>query len=43
MELEYAEGSGTTHLYPANTGGVGHGLEVKEGMVWQWGEGGSLF
>ena len=31
-----------THLYLANTGMVGHGLEVREGMVWWWGEGGSL-
>ena len=30
-------------LYPANTGAVGHAPEVKEGMVWWWGEAGSLF
>ena len=42
IEVEYAQGLGTTHLYPANIGAVGHGLEVREGMVWQW-EGESLF
>ena len=34
MEVEQAQGLGTTHLYPANTGVVGHGLKVREGMVW---------
>ena len=33
MEVEHAQGSDTTHLYPANTGVVGHGLEVREDMV----------
>jgi len=28
-----AQGSGTTYLYHANTGEVGHGLEVWEGVV----------
>ena len=31
--VEHAQGPNTTHLYPANIGAVGHGLEVKEGMV----------
>ena len=43
MKVEHAQNSGTTHLYPANIGAMGHGLEVREGMVWQWGEGGNLF
>jgi len=30
-------------MYLANTGVVGHGSEIREGMVWQWGERGSLF
>ena len=34
---------GTTYLYLANTGKVGHGLEVKKGMVWWWGEEGAYF
>ena len=33
MEVKHAQGPGTTHLYPANTGAVGHGLEVREDMV----------
>ena len=37
--MEHAQGPGTTNLYPANTGVVGHGSEVREGMVWRWGEG----
>ena len=37
--MEHVQGPGTTNLYPANTGVVGHGSEVREGMVWQWGEG----
>ena len=37
------QGLGTTYLYPANTGEVGHGLEVRKGVVWRWGERGSLF
>ena len=28
-------------MYPANIGMVGHRLEVREGMVWQWGQGGA--
>ena len=32
---------GTTYLYPANTGEVGYGSEVREGVVWWWGEGGT--
>ena len=27
------QGSGTTYLYPANIGEMGHGSEVKEGVV----------
>jgi len=38
-----AQGSDTTYLYLANTREVGHGSEVREGVVWRWGEGGSLF
>ena len=29
----YIQGSGTTYLYPVNTGEVGHGSEVREGVV----------
>ena len=43
MGVEHAQDSGTTNLYPANTGAVGHGSEVRDGMVWWWREGGSLF
>ena len=39
----HTQGSDTTYLYPANTGEVSHGLEVREGVVWQWGEGGAYF
>ena len=42
MEVEHPQGSGTTHLYPTNTGVVGHNLEIREGIVWWWGEGESL-
>ena len=38
MEVEHVQGLGITHLYLANTGVVGHGLEVRNGMVWRWGE-----
>ena len=38
-EVEQAQAPGTTNLYPANTGVVGHESEVREGMVWWWGEG----
>ena len=37
------QGSGTTYLYPANTREVGHESEVREGVVWRWGEGGAYF
>jgi len=43
MEVEHTQGSGTTNLYSANTTVVGHRSEVREGMVWQWVEGESLF
>ena len=43
MGVEHAQGLGTTHLYPANIGMVGYEPEVRDGMVWWWGEGGSLF
>ena len=39
QEVEHLQGLGTTNLYPANTGVVGHGPEVRDGMVWRWGEG----
>ena len=35
----HTQGLSTTYLYPANIRKVGHGLEVREGVVWQWGEG----
>ena len=37
----HTQGSSTTYLYPANTGEVGHGSEVREVVVWQWGEEGA--
>ena len=43
MEVEHAQGSGITHLYPANIEVVVHGSKVREGMIWQWGERGSVF
>ena len=43
MEVEHAQGVGTTPLYLTNMGVVGHWSEIREGMVWWWGEGGSLF
>ena len=39
--MEHAQGSSTTNMYPANIGMVGHGPEVREGMVRQWGQGGA--
>ena len=33
IRVEHGQGPSTTHLYPAKTGAVGHGLDVKEGMV----------
>ena len=42
-EVEHVQGPGTTNLYPANTGIVGHGLEVRGGMNWRWGEGKTYF
>ena len=38
MKVEYAQGLGTTNLYPANTRVVGHGSKIREGMAWWWGE-----
>ena len=38
-EVEHAQDPGTTNLYLANTGVVGHGSEIREGMVSWWGEG----
>ena len=35
MEVEHAQDLGIIHLYPTNTRAVGHGLEVREGMVWR--------
>ena len=43
MGVEHAQDLGITNLYLANTGAMGHGLEVREGMVWLWKERGSLF
>ena len=37
------QGLGTTYLYPTNTGEVSHGSEVREGVVWWWGEEGAYF
>ena len=37
------QGLDTTYLYPTKTGEVGHGSEVKEGVVWRWGEEGAYF
>ena len=37
--MEHMQGPNITSLYPANTGVVDHGSEVREGMVWRWGEG----
>ena len=39
----HTQGLGTTYLYLANTEEVGHGLEVREGVVWRWGEGRGYF
>jgi len=43
MEVEHAQVSDTTYMNPANTRKVGQGSEIKEGVVWRWGKGGSLF
>ena len=43
MRMEHAQGLGTSHLYPANTGMVGHEPNVRDGMVWCGGEWESLF
>ena len=43
MGVEHAQSSGTTYLYLVNIGEVDHGFEVKEGVVWQWGEEGAYF
>ena len=29
----YIQGSGTTYLYPTNTEEVGHGPEIREGLI----------
>ena len=42
-EVEHVQGPGITNLYLANIGVVGHGSYVREGMVWQWGEGKAYF
>ena len=39
----HTQGLGTTYLYLANIGEVGHGSEVRDGVVWRWGEGGAYF
>ena len=33
MKVEHAQGSGTTHFYPANIGAMGHGSEVRESIL----------
>ena len=38
LEVENAQGPGTTNLYLANTRVVSYKLEVRKGMVWWWGE-----
>ena len=43
IEVEHAQGLGTTNLYLTNTGVVGHGSEVRESKVWQWGGREKLF
>ena len=35
MGVEYVQGLGTTYLYLANTGKVGHGFKVRKGVVWR--------
>ena len=40
-EVEHTQGSSPTNLYPSNTGVMGHRSEVREGMIWRWGEGGA--
>jgi len=39
----FTKGLCTTYLHPTNTGEVGHRLEVRECVIWRWGERGSLF
>ena len=39
----HTQGLGTTYLYPTNTEEVGHGSEVRKGVVWRWGEKGAYF
>ena len=39
----WTQGLGITYLYLANIGEVDHRSEVWDGVVWRWGEGGSLF
>ena len=43
MKVEHTQGSSTTYLYQPNTREVGHGFEVREGVVWQWGKWGAYF
>ena len=43
MEVKHTQGIGTTYLYQANTEEVGHGSEVREGVVWRWREAGAYF
>ena len=43
MEMEHAQGSGTTNLSPTNIGVEGHRSEVREDTVWRWGEGGAYY
>ena len=39
----YTQDLGTTYLYPANTGEVGHGSRVWKVVVYRWGERGAYF
>ena len=43
MKVEHTQGLGTIHLYLANIEAVGHGLEVREGVVWWWEKGAVYF
>ena len=41
-EVEHTQSLDTISLFPANIVVVDHGLEVRKGMVWWWGEGKKL-
>ena len=42
MEVEYAQDSNTTYMYPVNTRKMSYEFEVREGVVWWWGKEGEL-